>query len=82
MKASEANFLSLINGPKQFVIPIYQRTYSWQFKQCNQLFNDIIRISKDNSVPGHFIGSIVYFQPNIHTTTDVPELLVIDGPFC
>ncbi len=79
MKASAANFLSIINGPKQFVIPIYQRTYSWQISQCKKLFDDIHRISKDDSVPGHFIGSIVYFQESIHTQTEVPQLLVIDG---
>ena len=37
MKASSANLLSLIKGPKQFVIPIYQRTYSWHQAQCEQL---------------------------------------------
>src|SRR5204862_7902191 len=79
MKASAANFLSIIKGPKQFVIPIYQRTYSWQISQCQKLFEDILRISHDDSVPGHFIGSIVYFQEGIHTQTDVPQLLVIDG---
>lgn len=79
MKASSANLLSVIKGPKQFVIPIYQRTYSWQITQCEKLLKDIIRISKDPSVPGHFIGSIVYFQEGIHTVSDVPELLVIDG---
>ncbi|MFN0278078.1 MAG: DUF262 domain-containing protein [Pyrinomonadaceae bacterium] len=79
MKASAANFLTLIKGPKQFVIPIYQRTYSWQISQCNQLMRDILRISRDDSVPGHFIGSIVYFQESIHTQSDVPQLLVIDG---
>lgn len=79
MKASSANLLSVIKGPKQFVIPIYQRTYSWQIAQCEKLLKDIIRISKDPSVPGHFIGSIVYFQEGIHTVSDVPELLVIDG---
>jgi uncharacterized protein with ParB-like and HNH nuclease domain/predicted transport protein len=79
MKASAANFLSLIKGPKQFVIPIYQRTYSWQIKQCSKLLDDILRISRDDSVPGHFIGSVVYFQESIHTVSDVPQLLVIDG---
>ena len=79
MKASSANFLNVIKGPKQFVIPIYQRTYSWQIAQCNKLFNDILRISKDGSSPGHFIGSVVYFQESIHTVSDVPKLLVIDG---
>ena len=79
MKASSANFLTVIKGPKQFVIPIYQRTYSWQIAQCNKLFNDILRISIDGSSPGHFIGSVVYFQESIHTVSDVPKLLVIDG---
>jgi uncharacterized protein with ParB-like and HNH nuclease domain/predicted transport protein len=79
MKASSANFLTVIKGPKQFVIPIYQRTYSWQIAQCNKLLNDILRISKDPDVPGHFIGSVVYFQESIHTVSDVPKLLVIDG---
>lgn len=62
MKASSANFLTVIKGPKQFVIPIYQRTYSWQIAQCNKLLNDILRISKDSNMPGHFIGSVVYFR--------------------
>lgn len=79
MKATSANFLTVIKGPKQFVIPIYQRTYSWQIAQCNKLFYDILRISKDPTVPGHFIGSVVYFQESIHTVSDVPKLLVIDG---
>lgn len=79
MQAKSAKLLDIIKGPKQFVIPIYQRTYSWQISQCNKLFNDILRISKDGSSPGHFIGSVVYFQESIHTVSDVPKLLVIDG---
>jgi len=83
MKASSANLLSLIKGPKQFVIPIYQRTYSWHQVQCEQLFKDILRISDHSSDQtenqGHFIGSVVYFQESIHTVSDAPRLLVIDG---
>ncbi|SEJ41690.1 Predicted transport protein [Dyadobacter koreensis] len=79
MKASSANLLTVIKGPKQFVIPIYQRTYSWQISQCNKLLNDILKVSADPTLPGHFIGSVVYFQESIHTVSDVPRLLVIDG---
>jgi uncharacterized protein with ParB-like and HNH nuclease domain/predicted transport protein len=79
MKASSANLLSIIKGPKQFVIPIYQRTYSWHKSQCEQLFKDILRISQIDNIHGHFVGSVVYFQESIHTMTDVPKLLVIDG---
>jgi hypothetical protein len=60
MKASSANLLSVIKGPKQFVIPIYQRTYSWHQAQCEQLFKDILRISQSDNIHGHFVGSVVY----------------------
>lgn len=79
MQAKSANLLTVIKGPKQFVIPIYQRTYSWQRSHCDKLLSDILRIGKDDNSPGHFVGSVVYFQENIHTVSDVPKLLVIDG---
>jgi uncharacterized protein with ParB-like and HNH nuclease domain/predicted transport protein len=79
MEATQAQLLSLLDGKKQFTIPIYQRTYSWQIKQCQQLFEDILRVGKDENQLSHFIGSIVYFKPGTSPVTSVPELLVIDG---
>ncbi|WP_139856304.1 DUF262 and DUF1524 domain-containing protein [Aequorivita sinensis] len=79
MEATQAQLLNLLDGKKQFTIPIYQRTYSWQIKQCQQLFNDIYRVGNDASELSHFIGSIVYFKPGNSPITSVPELLVIDG---
>lgn len=77
MKASAKNLLSIVKEPKQFIIPIYQRTYSWQFKQCTLLLKDIKAAS--SSEQGHFIGSIVYFQPDIQTIAEINKYLVIDG---
>jgi len=79
MEATQAQLLNLLDGKKQFTIPIYQRAYSWQLKQCQQLFRDIERIGHDESELSHFIGSIVYFKPENSPITNVPELLVIDG---
>lgn len=79
MEATQAQLLNLIDGKKQFTIPIYQRTYTWQHSQCQQLLNDIIKVGSDNKQLTHFIGSIVYFKPNSSPVTSVPELLVIDG---
>lgn len=79
MEATQAQLLNLLDGKKQFTIPIYQRTYSWHLKQCQQLFLDIERIGNDESELSHFIGSIVYFKPGTSPVTSVPELLVIDG---
>jgi uncharacterized protein with ParB-like and HNH nuclease domain/predicted transport protein len=79
MQAKSARLLDVIKGPKQFVIPIYQRTYSWQLSQCRQLFQDILKAGNTKSTSGHFVGSVVYFQESIYNTTDVPQLLIIDG---
>ncbi len=78
MKAVETNFLKFLQGTRQFVIPIYQRTYSWTLRECRQLWRDILRAS-DDSVSGHFVGSVVYIEKGLYQVTAVPQLLVIDG---
>ena len=79
MKANETRFLDFLGKPAQFIIPIYQRTYSWKRKQCEQLWKDIIRAATDEIVSGHFVGSIVYIEKGIYSHSDIPQLLVIDG---
>ncbi|GCF11075.1 DUF262 and DUF1524 domain-containing protein [Dictyobacter arantiisoli] len=79
MKAQENQFLPFLNGKKQFIIPIYQRTYSWQREQCDQLWNDIVSAGTDNEMPGHFIGSVVYIQQGTILFGNVPQFLLIDG---
>ncbi|GAA8581665.1 DUF262 and DUF1524 domain-containing protein [Helicobacter pylori] len=63
---------------KQFVIPIYQRVYSWEKEQCKQLWDDIIKTGGNDQIEGHFIGSIVFVHDGIYTTSH-NELLIIDG---
>lgn len=79
MKASEINLLKFLKQPNQFVIPIYQRTYSWTLKQCEQLWRDVMRVAKDEERSGHFVGSIVYIESGLYQVASVPQLLVIDG---
>lgn len=79
MKASETNFLKFLQGTKQFIIPIYQRKYSWTLQQCRQLWNDIVRVAEDEETKGHFVGSIVYIEKGLYQISAVPQLLVIDG---
>ncbi len=79
MKASEVTLTKFLDGTRQFIIPIYQRTYSWTEKECEQLWNDIIQVAKNKEAPAHFIGSIVYIEKGLYQVSDVPQLLVIDG---
>src|SRR5712692_9325188 len=79
MKATEAKLLEFLKKATQFVIPIYQRTYSWGEKECQQLWDDIIRGGKNDKVPAHFVGSIVYVEKGLYQVSSQSPLLVIDG---
>ena len=69
MKATEAKLLSFLQKSPQFIIPIYQRTYSWTDKQCRQLWDDILRAGSSDAVVVHFIGSIVYVEQGLSQVT-------------
>jgi len=78
MKAQDLQFTQLLQGAKQFIIPIFQRTYSWERTHCDQLWKDILRVGKDPSLDSHFIGSVVYI-PEQETSAAISRWLVIDG---
>ena len=78
MKAVQANLLNFLRVSPQFVIPIYQRTYSWTERECRQLWEDILRAGRSDSIQAHFVGSIVYIQDSGPVTMR-ESLLVIDG---
>jgi uncharacterized protein with ParB-like and HNH nuclease domain/predicted transport protein len=79
MNASAANLLLLLQKSSQFIIPIYQRHYSWTEKQCRQLWNDVLRAGSSDAVTVHFIGSIVYVMTGQPQFSRPVSALVIDG---
>lgn len=79
MKATEAKLLDFFKKSPQFVIPIYQRTYSWTEKECRQLWDDVVRCGSSDKVAVHFVGSIVYVESGLSQVTHQAPLLVIDG---
>lgn len=78
MKAQDLPFTQLIEGSKQFIIPIFQRTYSWDLDNCSQLWDDIVRVGGNPDLHIHFIGSAVY-MPETDVGAAIPRWLVIDG---
>ncbi|ERA60607.1 hypothetical protein HMPREF1398_00302 [Helicobacter pylori GAM117Ai] len=78
MKADATTLLGFFEEHQnnQFVIPIYQRLYSWGKEQCKQLWDDIIKIGGNDKMNGHFIGSILYM---LDGNTPSSPLLIIDG---
>jgi uncharacterized protein with ParB-like and HNH nuclease domain/predicted transport protein len=78
VKAQDVPLIQLLDGAKQFVVPIFQRDYSWGTKHCQQLWNDILRVGADPSSKAHFLGSVVYI-PAEDSQAAIPRWLVIDG---
>lgn len=79
MKANELPITNFLQAPNvQFVIPVYQRNYDWTNNECKELINDVIAVEKYNRGT-HFIGSIVFIHEGTYSTSEVKELVIIDG---
>ncbi|NYT79075.1 DUF262 domain-containing protein [Alcaligenaceae bacterium] len=79
MQARDEFLTHILMGPKQFLIPIFQRTYSWPESHCNQLYKDVLHVGKTPVIPGHFIGSVVLAPNEQANNASIPQWLVIDG---
>jgi hypothetical protein len=78
MHAQDLPFTQLLDGAKQFIVPIFQRDYSWGTKHCLQLWEDIVRVGKDANAKWHFLGSVVYIAAE-DNAAGISRWLVIDG---
>ena len=79
MKANELQINNFLQAPNvQFVIPVYQRNYDWTNYECKELLNDIISVETEDRGT-HFIGSIVFVHEGTYSTSEVKELVIIDG---
>jgi len=76
LKAEEKSILALFTGDKnQYIIPPYQRPYSWSEEQCRELFEDLKRAFEDENTNEYFLGNIV----TASSREDKNRLEVIDG---
>ena len=78
MKASETTLRTLLEGTKQFQIPLFQRRYSWEKKNWNTLWDDLMSIYNGEVEDGYFMGTIVT-QSTPGTADGISPFIVIDG---
>jgi len=79
MNATEAKLLQVLGAVSQFIIPIYQRTYPWTQKECQQLWSDVLRAGSIDEIGVHFIGSVVHIDEGLSNLAVQAPKLVIDG---
>src|SRR5437773_5208951 len=79
MKATERTLAQVLISPDQYVIPVFQRFYSWTEKEWRTLWDDLHEILDPESVTKrHFLGSVVVVADD-HTPGVTPSYQVIDG---
>ncbi|MEI6429624.1 MAG: DUF262 domain-containing protein [Pseudanabaena sp. ELA607] len=79
MKASETNFQKLTDRTVQYLVPLFQRPYSWDNKEWNDLLSDINELCDDDNSRNHFIGSIVVADLPNKSRELTGQYLLIDG---
>lgn len=77
MKVNQRSVLDFLGQPNvQFVVPVYQRVYSWQRPQLRELWEDLMAAGRSDSA--HFMGNIYYsLEPSHHD--GVEQFDIIDG---
>lgn len=79
MKAEDATLQAILNSPNQYVIPVFQRYYSWSKENWETLWTDITELlDPDQPSRAHFMGSLV-FVPEPLLPNKVPAFQIIDG---
>ena len=78
MQASETKLQKIIEGTQQYVVPLFQRPYSWEQRQWEALWNDLIELYESDNPRPHFMGSIVTMPAN-SVPEGVSKYLLIDG---
>lgn len=78
MKASETTLRNLLEGTKQFQIPLFQRPYSWKKERWETLWLDLMSLYNEEVQGCYFLGSIVT-QAIAGTADGISPFLVIDG---
>jgi uncharacterized protein with ParB-like and HNH nuclease domain len=79
MKATEAKLLRILSAVSQFIIQIYQRTYSWTLKECQQLWANHLNAGATEKIGVHFIGSVVHIDEGLGNLAVQAPKQVIDG---
>lgn len=74
MEVSYQPLSRFLSSEQHLNIPIYQRKYSWEYKHCKKLFNDVVDIG-ESTKEDHFLGSIVFQLYR----KEIDELYIIDG---
>ncbi len=80
--AKETHLEGLLEGKRQYRVPLYQRTYSWRKEQLQRLWDDVVKLAEtrlEHPEATHFMGSVVLAPSPLNGPVGVQSYLVVDG---
>ena len=78
MNANQTPLLPLLEGVKQYVVPLFQRKYNWTRKDWETLWQDLIELYESTDNREHFLGAIVTMPVDM-SPHGINKYLLIDG---
>lgn len=79
MKADNITLQGILNSPNRYVVPVFQRYYSWTESEWRRLWENLLELAEaeEDRALTHFMGALVFVPER--GQTDVPGFLIIDG---
>ncbi|MGQ9805246.1 MAG: GmrSD restriction endonuclease domain-containing protein [Chlorobiales bacterium] len=78
MEASVIKLVELLGDARQYLVPLFQRPYSWERQEWQTLWNDIADLCKTENSRPHFFGAVVLI-PARSVPEGVTKYSLIDG---
>ena len=78
MEAQVKTVREILHSGDQFLVPFFQRQYSWTKKEWHNLYTDVVALIEAGDEAKHFLGPLV-FTPFHHAPGDGPRYQLIDG---
>lgn len=82
MKADDTYLFEILEGRKQYLVPLYQRTYSWEQRNLEQLWNDLLLLverRQENHKASHFLGPMVFAPTTDTGPSALKQYTIVDG---
>lgn len=59
LSVEQKSIVKIFNSISTYIIPAYQRSYSWDLDKCSILWDDLEYALEQSTKDGYFIGNIV-----------------------
>ena len=78
MEAHVKTVREILHSGDQFLVPFFQRQYSWTKKEWMNLYTDVVALFEGGDETKHFMGPLVC-TPFNHVPAETPRYQLIDG---